>query len=140
MSKVGRYLCAAAIMQTVSRKGEKNMRFAKYLGSFIASGSILCAGAFAKDTNSGSFNLVQEARVGSTILGPGHYKAEWTGPNNELTVSVLQKGKTIATTRASLKELPRKSPNDSVTINSNKQRVDEIDFSNRTEALIFSGS
>lgn len=116
------------------------MRFARYLGSLIAVGLILCAGAFAKDTNSGNFNLVQKARIGSTMLEPGHYKVEWTGPNNDLTVSVLQKGKTMATTRASLKELPSKSSNDAVTINNRNQRVDEIDFANRTEALALSGS
>jgi hypothetical protein len=116
------------------------MRFTKYLGSFIAVGLILCAGAFAKDINSGNFNLVQKARVGSAMLEPGHYKVEWTGPNNDLTVSVLQKGKTMATTRASLKELPSRASDNSVTINTRNQRVDEIDFANRTEALALSGS
>lgn len=116
------------------------MRFAKYLGSFIAVGLILCAGSFAKDINSGKFNLVQKARIGSTMLEPGHYKAEWAGPNNDLTISILQKGKTMATTRASIKELPSRADEDSVTIDTVKQRVDEIDFSNRTEALVFSGS
>lgn len=114
------------------------MRFAKYLGSFIAVGLILCIGAFAKDTNSGNFVLVQKARIGSTMLEPGHYKAEWTGPNNDLAVSISQKGKTMATTRASIKELPSKAADNSVTINTLNQHVDEIDFGNRTEALIFS--
>lgn len=116
------------------------MGFAKYLGSFIAVGLILCAGSFAKDINSGKFDLAQKARIGSTMLEPGHYKAEWAGPTNDLTVSILQKGKTMATTRASIKELPSRADEDSVTIDSVKQRVDEIDFSNRTEALVFSGS
>jgi len=116
------------------------VRFAKCVGSCIAVGFILRTGAFAKDPNSGKFNLVQKARIGSTMLEPGHYKAAWTGSNDALTVSILQKGKTMATTRASLKQLPSKAADDSVTIHNRNQRVDEIDFSNRREALVFSGS
>jgi len=116
-----------------------SMKSATYLGSFIAVALILCAGAFAKDVNSGKFALTKAAHIGSTVLQPGHYKAEWTGPNNALTVSVLQNGKTVATTKGTIKELPSKALYGSVTINRHSQRVDEIDFGNRLEALIFPG-
>jgi len=115
------------------------MKTAKYLGSFLAVTLILCAGAFAKDVNSGKFDLTQEARIGSAVLQPGHYKAEWTGPNNSLTVSILEHGKVVATAKGTIKELPSKVPYNSVTINRSSQRIDEIDFDNRSEALVFSG-
>ena len=99
--------------------------------------------AFAKDANSGSFDLAQTAQVGSTVLHPGHYKAEWTGPNTALQISILRNGKTVATAQGTLKQLPAKAPYDSVTVrnvNDHTTRVDEIDFNNRTEALKLAGS
>jgi hypothetical protein len=99
--------------------------------------------AFAKDADSGSFDLTEKAQVGSTVLQPGHYKAEWTGPNTDLQVSILRNGKTVATTQGTLKELPQKAPYGAVTVRTlkdNSTRVDEIDFGNRTEALVLAGS
>lgn len=99
--------------------------------------------SFAKDTNSGTFDLAQSAQVGSTILHPGHYKAEWTGPNTALHVSIVHDGKTVATTQGTLKQLPEKAPYGSVTVrnvNNHTTRVDEIEFGNRTQALVLAGS
>jgi hypothetical protein len=118
------------------------MQSLKYLSLSVAIALVLCAGAFAKDANSGSFDLDQPAKVGSTVLQPGHYKAEWTGTANNVTVSIVQKGKTIATAPGTLKQLPSKSPYSAVTLKptqNNSQRVDEIDFNNRSEALVLSG-
>ena len=115
------------------------MKSAKYLGSFIGVALILCASTFAKDVNSGKFDLTQVAHIGSTVLQPGHYKAEWTGPNNALTVSIVEDGKTVATTNGNIKDLPGKAPYGAVIINIRSQRVDEIDFHNRSEALVFPG-
>jgi hypothetical protein len=98
---------------------------------------------FAKDTNTGDFDLMQKACVGSTVLQPGHYKAEWSGPNTALQVSILRNGKTVATTQGKLKELPEKAPYGAVTVRTlkdNSTRVDEIDFNNRTEVLVLAGS
>jgi hypothetical protein len=79
--------------------------------------------------------LAETAKVGSTVLQPGHYKAEWTGPENAVKVSILRNGKTVATTEGSIKELPSKAESNSGTVNTlpdNSPRVDEIDFNNRT--------
>jgi hypothetical protein len=103
---------------------------------------VLSLGALAKDRDSGSFDLPQTAQVGSTTLQPGHYKAEWTGPNNALQISIVQDGKTVATTKGKMKELPTKPQNTAVTLRttSNHSRlVEEIDFGNRTDALVLSG-
>jgi hypothetical protein len=118
------------------------MQSLKYLGLLVSIAMFLSLGAFAKTVNSGSFDLAETAKVGSTVLQPGHYKAEWTGPENAVKVSILRNGKTVATTEGSVKELPSKAENNSVTIKTlpdNSTRVDEIDFNNRTEALLLSG-
>lgn len=118
------------------------MQSLKYLGLLLSIALFLSLGALAKDVNSGSFDLAQSAKVGSTVLQPGHYKAEWTGPESAVKVSILRDGKTVATTEGSIKELPSKAQNSSVTIKTlpdNSARVDEIDFNNRTEALLLSG-
>lgn len=119
------------------------MRFINYVAVLAAFAMIFSLGAFAKAKNSGSFDLTQTARIGSTVLQPGHYKAEWTGSNDALQVSVLDHGKTVATAKGNLKELPEKSPDNAVTVRihrNNSPQVDEIEFSNRTEALVLAGS
>ena len=96
------------------------MKFLKYLASIIAAALLLCAAVFAKDLNSGSFDLTE----------------------SDVKVSIVQHGKTVATTDGTLKQLPAKSSVDSVTFKTmqdNSRRVDEIDFNNRSEALVLSG-
>jgi hypothetical protein len=118
------------------------MRISKYLVSLVGFALILCAGAFAEENNSGSFNLEQPAKVGSTLLQPGHYKAEWTGPNDAVKINILQHGKTVATVDGHVKELPTKSPYSAVSMKTqpdNSQAVNEIDFNNRSEALVIGG-
>jgi len=99
----------------------------------------LSIGAFAKDKNEGSFDLHETARVGSVQLQPGHYKAEWTSTNGTVNVAIIQKGKTIATTTAELKELATPSAYTSVTVRATAdhgKRVEEIQFNNRRDALM----
>jgi hypothetical protein len=118
------------------------MRAMKYTAAVATVALMLSLGAFAKDVNSGNFDLAQKAKIGSTVLPPGHYKAEWNGKENALNVSIVENGKTVATTHGTLKELPSKAQYSSVTVkvlSDKSTRVDEIDFSNRTEALVFSG-
>lgn len=118
------------------------MRALKYLASLAAFALILSAASFAKDNNSGSFNLEQPATVGSTVLQPGHYKAEWTGSNDAIKINIVQHGKTVATTEGRIKQLPSKSPYDAVSTkkqSDNSQKVNEIQFNNRSEALVFGG-
>jgi hypothetical protein len=121
---------------------EENMKSLKFLASFSAVALILCAAAFAKDNKSGSFDLAEPAHVGSTLLQPGHYKAQWTGPDNALQVSILENGKTVATTQATMKQLPSKPSSSAIVLKSagnDSKQIEEIDFSNRTEALTLGG-
>ena len=117
------------------------MQSLKYLALTAAATLIFSAGAFAKDSHSGSFDLGETGRIGSAVLQPGHYKVEWNGPDNALQISIVQHGKIIATTQGRLKELPSKSANTAVEIRTDKsQKLDEIDFANRTDALVLAGS
>ena len=118
------------------------MRAMKYIATIAAVAMMLSLGAFAKDVNSGSFDLDQTAKVGSTVLRPGQYKAEWTGNQQAVDISIVKNGKTVATTHGTLKELPTKARYSAVTVKTlpdKSTRIDEIDFNNRTDALVFSG-
>ena len=119
------------------------MHSIRFFAVFSVVALALSLPAFAKDANSGSFDLGQTAQVGSTVLHPGHYKAEWTGPNTALQISILRDGKTVATTQGTLKQLTSKAPYSSVTVHNqgdHTTRVDEIDFNHRAEALMLAGS
>jgi hypothetical protein len=117
------------------------MRNTGFLALLCAFALIFSAAAFAKAKNEGSFELTQAARVGSTQLQPGHYKAEWTGTSGTVEVAIQQHGKTIATTKAELKELATPSAYSAVTVRNapdHHARVDEIQFNNRKDALVLS--
>lgn len=118
------------------------MRAIKYLASIAALTLFFSLGVFAKDANSGKFDLTVPARIGSTTLQPGHYTAEWTGSNDALNVTIMNHRKTVATAHGHLMEMPEKAPYNAVVshpINSNTQQVDEIHFDHRTEALVLGG-
>ncbi|HUA15769.1 MAG TPA: hypothetical protein VMG31_10740 [Verrucomicrobiae bacterium] len=115
------------------------MKSVKYFASFAIVALVLSVSAVAaKDTNSGSFTLDRAAEIGSIQLAPGHYKVEWSGPASNVKIDVLRHGKTIATAEGQLKDLSHRSPYDAVTLKTlanQTKAVDEIQFSNRTQAL-----
>jgi hypothetical protein len=124
------------------KEREEDMRASRYFGLLAGFALMLSVGAFAKDGNSGNFDLQQPAKIGSAVLQPGHYTAEWTGSNDAVKINILQHGKTVATADGAVKELPAKSPYSAVSMKAqpdNTNRVDEIDFNNRSEALIIHG-
>jgi hypothetical protein len=119
----------------------KRMKFVSSTISILALALLLSAAAFAKDKDSGSFDLQQRTKVGSTELQPGHYKANWkpvSGTNVE--VNILAHGKTVATTQGQIKELPKTSTQDAVIIDSpsnGERQAVEIDFRGLNHALVF---
>jgi hypothetical protein len=118
------------------------MKFAHYLASFAIVALALSLSAFAKDGHSGNFTLADTVQVGSTELAPGNYKAEWSGPANDVKVAIMKNGKTVATAPGQIKDLQRPSPYDAVmmkTLSNDTKTIGEIDFSNRTEALVLGG-
>jgi len=116
------------------------MRFMKYAAMLSVSAFVLSVGAFAKTTkDAGSFDLTQKARIGSTELPPGHYKAEWNGNSGNTQISILRDHQTVATVEGRVKVLPQASPYDAVTLRTSADHtksVEEIDFNNRKDALV----
>ena len=101
---------------------------------------VLSTVAFAKDKDSGKFELTQPAKVGANELQAGHYKADWMPiSGNRVEVDIQHNGKTVVSTDATIKKLPKASNQTAVILNtasSNKQVV-EIDFNGNREALVF---
>lgn len=119
------------------------MRLMKFSAALTVLTLAFSLAVLAKDSNSASFDLADRAQIGSTVLEPGHYKAEWTGSNDSLHISILKNGKTVATASGQLKELSTKAPYTSVSTKANSDntlQVGEIDFDQRTEALMITGS
>ena len=117
------------------------MKFAKLVAAFAILASVLSVNSFAKDNHSGSFTLTDPVRVGSTELAPGRYKAEWSGPADAVKIEISQNGKTVATVPGQIRNLPHPALYDSVaTKTENDTRtLDEIEFNNRTDALVLGG-
>ena len=120
------------------------MRCMRYLALSCVLALGTCVSVFAKEnhTDAGKFDLAESARVGSTVLEPGHYKVEWVGPNEDVHVSILKNGKIVATAQGRVTELSQKAPYDAVTVTNrnNAEWVEEIDFGNRKDALMLSGA
>ena len=118
------------------------MKFVQYFASFAIVALVLSLSAFAKDSHSGKFTLSDTVQVGSTQLAPGDYKAEWNGPADNVKIDIIQNGKTVATTEGKIQTLAQRSPYDAVStkdLPNNTKQLEEIDFENRTEALIVGG-
>lgn len=96
---------------------------------------------FAANKNQGNFTLADTARVGSTELRAGDYKAQWQEESGgAVKVEFLQNGKTVASAEGKFKDLQAPSPYSAVVTKSasdNAQQIDEIDFNNRRQALVF---
>jgi len=118
------------------------MKVRSSLASLAILGLMLSASVFARDNQSGSFTLLEKAKVGSTELQPGDYKAEWSGPADNLQISFVRHGKTVATAQGKLKNLDRPADYTAVserTLPDQTKRVDEIDFNHSREALVVGG-
>ena len=114
----------------------------KYFSSLALVTLILSLAAFAKDSHSGNFTVSENVRVGSTMLAPGQYKAQWSGAGNDVKIEILQNGRTVASAEGTLKSLQQPSPYDAVTtktLDDNTKQVDEIEFDHRSEALVLAG-
>jgi hypothetical protein len=100
---------------------------------------LLPAAALAREKDQGKLELTNRALVGSTQLAPGTYKVEWTGSGPEVQVNFLQHDKTVATARGEVIKLQMPYSSGAVVLgtpkNGEPRRIEQIDFSDRTEAL-----
>jgi len=118
------------------------MKIARYFAAFAIVTLALSLGAFARDNHSGNFTLYETVRVGSADLQPGDYKADWSGPADAVKIDIVKNGKTVATANGQIKNLQQRSPYNAITtktLQDNTKAVDEIDFNNRSEALVLTG-
>jgi hypothetical protein len=125
----------------------RRIRFMKTLGSLVSIAALaigMSTVSFAAaQKNEGKFTLTEPATIGSTDLRPGDYKAQWQTQNgNDVKVDIIQHGKVVATTQGQLKTLQTPAPYDAVVTKDNgnsAKAIDEIDFNNRTQALVLGG-
>jgi hypothetical protein len=118
------------------------MKFSQYFASVAMLALMLSVTAFAKDSHSGNFAVADTVQMGTTQLAPGKYKAEWSGPADDVKVDITQNGKTVATTQGKIIDLQRPSPYDAVltkTLADQTKTINEIDFNNRKQALVLGG-
>jgi hypothetical protein len=118
------------------------MKSARFLALVSVATLAFSFGAFAKDTHSGNFTVSDTVQVGSSQLAPGDYKAEWTGPANDVQVVITQHGKTVATTQGKITTLQQPARYSAVLTkqtNDNTLQLDQIEFNNRSEALQLGG-
>lgn len=112
------------------------------MASFAVLSLVLSVAASARDNQSGKFTLSETAKVGNTELQPGDYKAEWSGPADNLQISIIQHGQTVATAQGKLKNLDKPAPYSAVserTLADQTKSVDEIDFDHSKAALMIGG-
>ncbi|HTR66233.1 MAG TPA: hypothetical protein VMH85_10700 [Terriglobales bacterium] len=110
----------------------------RLLVALAAVSMLFSLSAFARQSNKdeGKFTLANRAEVGSTQLAPGSYKAEWNGTGNDVKVNILKGKEVVATTQAQVQDHPNTEMNNSVTVNSQTNKVEEIDFGKQKEALV----
>lgn len=118
------------------------MKTVKYLFLLAGIAMLLPLSALAKDSNEGKFSISEPVQVGSTQLKPGDYKVQWDGSGDAVQVKILQGKKTVATTSGKLVNREQAAPYNSVVLkNANSGKaINEIDFSNRKEALVLTDS
>lgn len=111
------------------------MKLSRYVIAAAAFSLLFPYTMFARDKDSGSLYLASPCKIGTTQLDAGNYQVHWNGNANKVNVDVLQRDKTVATSKATLIELPKASSNDEVQTNDITHQIQEIEFSGKREAL-----
>ena len=96
----------------------------------------MASSAFAA-SNSGSMTVAQPVRVNGVQLAPGEYRVKWEGAGDNVTVTILEGKKVVATAPAHLVEIKKvdnnsylATPSDSGVVN-----IAELRFAGKTQAL-----
>ncbi len=118
------------------------MKSANYLGLAAALLLLIPVSALAKekDKTERNLRLYDAVQVGSTMLQPGHYKVEWKGTGQAVPITFLRDGKSVLSTTAQVVEKKKAPQSDAVVMRktrSNKERLEELDFGHRKDALLF---
>jgi hypothetical protein len=114
----------------------------------IAAAFLMCipAGAFAKEKTEHkaktehSVRFYQTVEVGSAQLKPGTYKVEWAASGTSVPITFTQDGKTVLTTQGHIVEQSKPADADEIVMHqtiTNQERLEELIFGHRREALSF---
>lgn len=116
----------------------KHLKYAALLCMF----ALLSLGAFARDKNQRSVEILDSVQVGSTQLQPGTYKIEWQGTGPEVQVNFVRNGKTVATAPGTLKTNDTNVVQDDIVTatNGDTKTLKEIDFHHNKESVTFEQS
>lgn len=117
------------------------MKSDKYLSLAAAFVLLLTPAALAKSKDEHSMKLDEPVQVGSAQLPAGNYKVEWQGMGEAVPIKFLRDGKTVLSTTGQVVEKDKPAEADQVMMQETKskhERLEEIDFGHRREALLFS--
>ncbi len=105
----------------------------------VAVSLALATNAFAA-TNTGGLYLGKAASVNGIALKAGNYKVKWEGAGENLTVTILDGKKVLATAPAHMTDLGSKASDNSVVMTGgdDKPVIAEIRFAGSNHALGFS--
>ena len=119
------------------------MRLSKISYALGVIALLLPLSAVAAEKNSGKFTVSEPVMVGDKELKPGTYSVEWSGEGSSVQVAVMKGHQTVANTTANVVTRDKVPSYNSVVLspgNGNIKTLNEIDFDNRKEAIVFSQS
>lgn len=101
--------------------------------SILFAGSLLlCATAFAAETNKKTMHLYEKAKLEGTVLNPGDYEVEWTGNGPNVELNIVQGRDTVATVPARVMAENTSNEHDGYVLQPAKnggESIEEIFFS-----------
>jgi hypothetical protein len=120
------------------------MKYEHLFVGALAALTLFSLSAFAsnRNRNEGKMTVGTPVEVGSTQLAPGNYKVEWSGTGDQVKVNIMDRDKTVVTVPAKLVTHAQPSSSDALVTTTPKtngkteQRLVEIDFNHRAQALV----
>lgn len=76
------------------------MKVLRLFAMLFAGSLLLSTAALAAKNKKKDIHLYEDATVKGTLLHPGDYKVEWSGPGPNVSLSIIQDGTTVATVPA----------------------------------------
>lgn len=111
------------------------MKVLRTLAILFAGSSLLpIATLAAVKTTKKTMHLYEDAQIKGTLLRPGDYKVEWSGPGPNVRLNIVQDGATVATAPARVVTEDTPHDHDGYVLKSAKngsKSIEEIFFSGK---------
>ena len=110
------------------------MRVLRMMALLFAGSFLLSTTAWAAKTNKKTMHLYENAKVKNTVLHPGDYKVEWSGPGPNVRLNIVHDGATVATVPAKVVAENTAHGQDGYVLKSTKsggKTIEEIFFSGK---------